>query len=238
MLRVEKRRNVRIDAPLDSVWNELSRLDTVLAYVRELQDYKIDADGCSGAVVVRPADVDVTGIVQIRKSPRSRHVEIRGEIRRLRATYLGQFKLSEGAALTTLVRYSARVECDHSDLRRSQQEAGDRLKRHVIDLIDRVKKYIEQDPVVRKARERALKPAGADGQGSGHDEPDDGRASDGRPRLLTTDAALSDPPWLAQAEERIRSRLRRLVEESDPDERRTAAWGTLDRLHRSLRYPV
>lgn len=219
----------------------------MLTYFRHVESHKVFPDGRRAEVQVasRGQSVaenwDVTGDLAITKISSSSHIKFKFEVPLIQFIYHGEFQLSADGNGTTILDYSAQIKCDHALLQRWRNKAHKLFREHVIDLMDRIKAYCETHPLVRKTRERPTNtqnPTGLLIEGDIRHNLDNRNRERGTANQRPSSPPVrSDIPWLEAAQKRLGNRLRRLVEESDSDERRTSTWTTLDQLARSLRYP-
>lgn len=242
-LTAQHDRTVRIAAPLPFVWNEVSDLGQLPAYFREVRSYEVAADGRRAQVLIEPYQLDVSGELRVTEFSPLTSVSFRFNAPRLQLDYHGTFQLTADGDAATSLRYSARMVCHYPGVQWRRQEASTRMRKHVIDLTERIRSFNETHPVVRNQRQRltaAIPGAPPSCERNRRDSRDGVQACGSTAGHRTTAPVVRahrDPPWLDAAQARLQGRLRRLIEESDPDERRTPAWATLDQLHRSLRYP-
>jgi len=229
-------RTVLIDAPIRFVWDELADLDRLLCYLDV--DHTVAVDGRSAtatsAATLGPYRFDLMLRVRVSERREPSTLDVQVDVPQLHLVHHAQFRLAAEDDHTTTLRYAAQVECRHRRLVRRRQEARSRLRAHVIDLTDRIARYCADDPVVRKDRERAMAAA----------------TSALSPQPTQTINPIAPVPaqrmaspedeayWRDAAEVQLHARLRRLVDDSDADERRTAVWAAVDKIARSLRYPV
>lgn len=216
-------RTVSIGAPRALVGDEVDGLG-MLAYLSDVDDYEIAPGGriarLEAVVGVGRHRFDLAGRAEVIETSDPDLTGVHVEVPELRLRYRGTFRLAADGPDATSLTYRARIECAHPAVTYRRDEVHRRLHEHVIDLTDRIVTYCENHPVARRTREEPGEAAQAAGPA---------------PIVLH---GPRDAPWRVDAEARLRSRLRRLVEEADPDERRTAVWTALDHLSRSLRQPL
>lgn len=156
-MQTEYKRNARVLAPVQLVWDEMSDLHAILSKSAQFLTYDLAADGRSARFKANltwgPLKYPIDGSASVEDSTPREHSHYVVKIPSIGLRYAATIKLTPGSATETALDYSGDLEIDHRLAGRMRGLFNELLEEHIHGLTTRVKTRAEQR---RLADERLL----------------------------------------------------------------------------------
>ncbi len=157
-MQTDFKRNARVLAPVQLVWDEMSDLHAILSKSIQFLTYDLAADGTSARFKANltwgPLKYPIEGTAAVNDSAPREHTHYVVAIPQIGLRYAATIKLSPGGAAETALDYSGDLEIDHRLAGRMRGLFNELIEEHIHGLTTRVKTRAEQR---RLADERLLK---------------------------------------------------------------------------------
>jgi len=157
-MHTDYRRNVRVIAPVQLVWDEMSDLHAILSKSMQFLTYDLAADGGSARFKANltwgPLKYAIEGTATVEESAPRELTRYVVRIPQLEMRYTGTLKLTPGGAAETTLDYISDLDIDHRLAGRMRGLFNELIEEHIHGLTTRVKTRAEQR---RLADERLLK---------------------------------------------------------------------------------
>lgn len=151
------RRNVRVLAPVQLVWDEMSDLHAILSKSMQFLTYELAADGGSARFQANltwgPLKYAIEGTAAVEETAPRQLTRYVVRVPQLEMRYTGTLTLSPGGATETMLDYSSDLDIDHRLAGRMRGLFNELIEEHIHGLTTRVKNRAEQR---RLADERLL----------------------------------------------------------------------------------
>lgn len=156
-MQTDYKRNARIVAPVQFVWDEMDDLDAILTKSSQFLTYDLAADGRSARFRANltwgPLKYAVEGTAATEESTPHKLTRYVVTVPQLGMRYAGTLKITPGSDTETILDYTGDLEIDHRLAGRMRGLFNDLLEEHIHGLTTRVKSRAEQR---RLADERLL----------------------------------------------------------------------------------
>jgi carbon monoxide dehydrogenase subunit G len=150
---------LRIEAPLDAVWEEIRTIDRILKRAPEVDEFELEPDGRAtwrGRFVSGRFHRDVIGRAEIVDLAEGRNVTYTTTIPTLEARFNGIFALAPGGEDVTVMGYRGAFVCRHRFAWLMRQPLTAILEDHVLSVPARVGQLAHQHAAFeRQMNERA-----------------------------------------------------------------------------------
>ncbi|HVE24651.1 MAG TPA: SRPBCC family protein [Sporichthya sp.] len=157
-MHTDYRRNVRVLAPVQLVWDEVSDLHAILSKSMQFLTYDLAADGGSARFRANltwgPLKYAIEGTATVDEARPRELTRYVVRVPQLEMRYSGTIKLTPGSATETMLDYSGDLDIDHRLAGRMRGLFNELIEEHMHGLTARVKTRAEQR---RLADERLLK---------------------------------------------------------------------------------
>jgi carbon monoxide dehydrogenase subunit G len=126
---------VRISAPLQTVWAHLSDLNYILRFVPETDEFLVHEDGihasCDTVLIIGPVTFPIDLEFELADLTFEEKVTFKAHIPSLQSELEGSITLRRASAHETSMKYRAEVTTQHKVLRRLKGATAGRLEEHV-----------------------------------------------------------------------------------------------------------
>jgi hypothetical protein len=157
-VQTDYKRNARIVAPVQLVWDELSTLDAILTKSVQFITYDLAADGSSARFKANltwgPLKYPIEGTAAVDESTPRELTRYVVNVPQVGLRYSATIRIAPGSATETTLDYSGDLEIDHRLAGRMRGLFNELIEEHIHVLTSRVKTRAEQR---RLADERLLK---------------------------------------------------------------------------------
>jgi hypothetical protein len=157
-VQTDFKRNARIVAPVQFVWDEMSTLDAILTKSVQFLTYNLAADGNSARFKANltwgPLKYPIEGTAAVDESAPRELTRYVVAVPQIGLRYSATIKITPGSATETTLDYSGDLEIDHRLAGRMRGLFNELIEEHIHGLTTRVKTRAEQR---RLADERLLK---------------------------------------------------------------------------------
>ncbi len=127
--------DVRISAPVETVWTRVSDLNYILRFMPEIDDFQVDEDGvhasADSVLVIGPFNFPVTFEFELEDLTFAEEVTFKCHVASLQSEVEGSITLGRASTHETMMRYRAEVTTEHQVLRRLKGATMARLEEHV-----------------------------------------------------------------------------------------------------------
>lgn len=156
-MQTDYKRNARIVAPVQLVWDEISTLDSILTKSVQFLTYNLAADGTSAKFKANltwgPLKYPIEGTAAVDESAPRQLTRYVVTVPQIGMRFAATIRIAPGSATETTLDYTGDLEIDHRLAGRMRGLFNELVEEHIQILTTRVKTRAEQR---RLADERLL----------------------------------------------------------------------------------